>query len=450
MSSSLLIRGGTVVSADGVSIEDVRIHNGRVIEVGPDLRSETSPEFEADGLHLLPGVVDAHSHMWEPGLTSRPDFRDDTASAAVGGITTIIDHPLTPPEILTRQRFEEKARLGEATSHIDFALHAGLSPDTLEHLPEMAAAGATAFKFFTCDTGCAMQGFPTLDGQRNALRATASVGALALVHAEDQTILDANREALVARGEHPASAFLEWRTLDAELSAVRSVLELAKQEGAATYFVHCSAPEVVDVIAAARRTGVKTWAETCPHYLSLSADDIRRRGHWATTSPPVREVSQMREMRKRLGQAVSVIGSDHGSVAAERKAIDDAFQGQPGLPGNETMVALLLDLVSAQELALTTLVALTATNPASTFGLWPRKGALRPGFDGDVTIVDLNGSTTIDRATLHGATEWSPYEGWTLRGSVVATVVRGAIVAKDGALLSEPGYGQFYRRGHSE
>lgn len=445
MSRSLLIRGGMVASGRGVTRLDVRIVDGAIVEVGKDLTVSVERVIEADGLHVLPGIIDAHSHMWEPGLASRPDFRDDTASAAAGGITTIIDHPLTPPEIVTRPRFEDKVRLGERSSYVDFALHGGLDPDHLDDVAELWKAGATAFKMFTCETGCPMRGFLDEADQRAALRAVASLGGVVLVHAEDQAILDANRAQLLSSGDHRAEAFPRWRSLEAELSAVASILRLAKEEAASPYFVHCSAPDVVDLIAEAQRTGLRTWAETCPHYLSLTTEDIAKRGHRATTSPPVRDTDRMLALRTRLGTAVAVVGSDNGAVLAERKDIDDAFGGQPGLPGNETMLPLMLELVALGETSLDTVAAVLSENPARIFGL-TRKGRIDPGCDGDVTIVDLSTTTEVAAAGLHGPAGWSPYEGWRLRGRVVMTAIRGAVSVDGGDLRVEPGFGRFVPR----
>jgi dihydroorotase (multifunctional complex type) len=445
----LLVRGGTLVRSAGSEREDVRIRSGRIVETGPDLAPDGDPVLDAAGLHILPGVLDAHSHQWEQGLAARPDFRDDTASAAVGGIATILDHPLTPPEILDADRLRAKAELGERTSFVDFALHAGASPDHLDDMPGLWAAGAVAFKVFTCETGVPMAGFVTTATRRAVLERVAALDAITLVHAEDQAILDRGRARLEMEGRTEAAVFGEWRTPEAESVAVDEMLSLATRTGARVYFVHTSLPEAVEAVARARAAGTRAWAETCPHYLVLTDADIRERGHWATTSPPVRDGARQAFLRDQLSAGISVVGSDHGSVLPENKAGRDAFHGQPGLPGNETMVPILLDLVAQRVITIERMAALLAENPARLFGLFGRKGAIRTGFDGDLTIVDLAGETVPKAAEMIGVAGWTPYEGMHFRGRVEATVIRGRIVAQDGRLLVEPGVGRWVPRQHT-
>lgn len=445
----LLVRGGIVVRPTGSAREDVRIRSGRIVETGPDLAIEGEPLLDAAGLHVLPGVLDAHSHQWETGLASRPDFRDDTASAAVGGIATILDHPLTPPEVLDADRLRAKAELGERTSFVDFALHAGASPDHLDDMAGLWAAGATAFKIFTCETGVPMGGFVTTAARRAVLERVAALDAIALIHAEEQAILDRERARLEREGRTDVAAFGEWRSPEAEAAAVDEMLALAAETGGRVYFVHTSLPEAVEAVAQARRAGTNAWAETCPHYLTLTDDDIRERGHWATTSPPVRDRARREILRGQLSSGISAVGSDHGSVLPENKIGRDAFLGQPGLPGNETMVPILLDLVAQRVVTIERVVALVAENPARLFGLFGRKGAIQTDFDGDLTLVDLAGETVPKATEMIGVAGWTPYEGMRLRGRVEATIVRGRVVARDGRLLLGPGVGGWVPRQHA-
>jgi dihydroorotase (multifunctional complex type) len=442
----LLVRGGTVVRPTGSRREDVRIRAGTVAETGPRLVPEGEPALDATGLHVLPGVIDAHSHLWEAGFASRPDFRDDTASAAVGGIATIIDHPLTPPEILDVERFQAKIELGERTSFTDFALHAGASPDRLDELAGLWAAGATGIKVFACDTGIPMRGFVTSDTRRAVLERVAALDAIAVVHAEDQTVLDRQRTTLEREARTGAVWFGEWHAAEAETSAVDDVLAIAAATGARVYIAHSSLPETADAVAEAWGAGVRAWSETCPHYLTLSDQDIVEHGHWAVTAPPVRDPARRDRLRRQLSSEISVVGSDHCSVLPARKAGSNVFEGLPGVPGNETMVPILLDLVAQGVITIERMAALIAENPARLFGLFGRKGAIEPGFDGDLTVVDLEGETVPRAADMIGVAGWTPYEGIRLRGRVEATVSRGRIIARGGQLLGDPGVGQWIAR----
>jgi dihydroorotase/allantoinase len=444
--SNVLIRGGSLVDSSHVYEADVRIRDGRVVEVGPGLRSDGEELIDASGLMVLPGVIDAHSHQWEAGLASRPDFRDDTASAAAGGITTIIDHPLTPPEVLTAQRLRDKIDLGNRTSLIDFALHAGVGSGDLTHLGELWNAGVTSFKLFTCDTGIEMAGFTDRARLLTALSIISGLRGLAIVHAEDQAILDRNRTRLESEGRTDVRYFGEWRSAEAEGSAINFVLQAAAEAACPVYFVHTSIPEGVDAIASARRRGVTAFAETCPHYLYLTESDFDRLGHRATTSPPVRGIDRRSRLRSQLADEIAVVGSDNGTVMPANKSTRDAFKGQPGIPGNETMLPLLLNLVAEGVIPLTRVVALVAEGPARMFGLSARKGFLTPGHDGDVTLVDVSAPSVISASRLTGVAGWTPYEGWSIRGRVLRTLVRGRTVAVDGRAIGSPGYGRFVPR----
>ncbi len=443
---SVLVRGGTVVTASGRSRTDVRIVNGRIAEVGPDL-DPNGQIVDAGGLHVLPGILDSHHHQWEPGLASRPDFRDDTASAAAGGITTILDHPLTPPEVLDGRRFRDKLRLGERTSFVDFALHGGASPDRLDGLVEQWNAGATGFKIFTCETGVPMGGFVNPADRLAVMQQIASLHAIALVHAEDQVILDRNRERLRGATGRPGEVFGAWRSAEAEIAAAADLISIAAPLGARLYFVHTSTPVVVDLVTAARSRGEDVSVETCPHYLTFTEQDLAERGMWIATAPPVRDVASRDDLRRLLAKEIDVIGSDHGSVLPERKEIPDPFVAQAGVPGNETMVPLLLDLAARGVLTLERIVALTSTNPARIFALSDRKGAIAPGLDGDLTLVDLTASTIPMGDRMVGVAGWTPYERMEFQGSVTKTIIRGVVVATDGRPIQDPGFGRFIRRG---
>jgi dihydroorotase len=443
--SDLVVTGGILVSPRGSRRADIRIHQGTIAEINDHLDPGAADVVDASGLHVLPGVIDAHSHQWERGSASRPDFRDDTASAAVGGITTIIDHPLTTPEVLDDRRLIEKGKLGERTSFLDFALHGGASPETLDRIEGMWRAGATAIKFFTCKTGLSMGGFVTWQQRRAILERLAAVNALGIVHAEDEQILEANRKRMLANDLRDPRSFGDWRTPDAESRAVTAVLEMAGEVGARVYIVHTSTPEAVAAVVAARANGQTAYVETCPHYLILSDDDIRRAGHRYTTSPPVRDLDRQARLRRHLGTDIDVIGSDHCSMTLESKA-GDVFEGQPGLPSNEVLVPLMLDLVASGLLTIERLVAMWSTVPASIFGIDHRKGSVKVGLDGDLTLVDLSGQTVVRAQGMISVARWSPYEGRSLRGRVKSTIVRGTPVARDGRLLIEPGQAEWIRR----
>jgi dihydroorotase len=263
------------------------------------------------------------------------------------------------------------------------------------------------------------------------------------VHAEDQRILDEARSRFEAEDRDDLEAFFEWRSPAAEKTAVSAILQIALETGARTYVVHSSLPEAVAEIAAARMGGAAVYAETCPHYLTLTEAELLADNAWSTSAPPVRDHAHRDRLRSQIANEISVIGSDHCSApGGDRKAFSSAH----GLPGIETMLPLLLDLVNQGVLKLDRLVALVCEHPARLFGLAPRKGFLRPGADGDLVLVDSGAVMVPDAKQMVGAAGWTPYQGRRLRGRVIRTIVRGTTVAVDGRLVTAPGFGRFVRR----
>ena len=455
----MIVSGGAVVTPGGIVRADVFVEDGVVAALARALPRESGTEvIDATGCVVLPGVIDAHSHLWEAGFASGPNFADSTASAAAGGVTTVIDMPLTTPEVLDRATFRDKVRLGEKTSHVDFALHGGVCPDNLGALEGMWRAGATALKIFTCETGCAMAGVIDDGDLRDALETIAGFGGLATFHAENDALLRRNLHRLAASGRTDDATFCEYRDELVELEAIGRIVLIAEFTRARVNaeftrarvnIVHVTSARAVETALAARARGVEVFVETCPHYLYLTAEDVAERGAWATCAPPVRRRDKLEALRRMVADGlVRTIGSDHGPIDPElkRRGEGHVLQAQPGLPGNETMVPLLLNLVAEGVLTLEQVAELVAEAPARLYGLYPRKGAVAVGSDGDFTIVDPGERWTIRGADLVGRAGWTPYEGMEVQGRVRFTVVRGRVVAENGRVRGEPGRARFLPR----
>jgi allantoinase len=445
-----IVRGGTVVTPEGRYRADLMAREGVITAIGINLPVPPgSTVIDAEGLAVLPGMIDCHSHLWEAGFMSGDDFADSSASAAAGGITTLIDMPLTVPEVLDAPSFQAKAVLGERTSHVDFALHGGVSPDKFAHLEEQWNAGATAFKIFTCDTGCAMKGVVDDGDLVEAMSIIHRFDGLAIFHAENEELLQANRRKLDAAGRKDNAAFSDWRSETVELEAINRILFYAERIGTRVNIVHLTSPQGVAMIQAARARGVRATAETCPHYLYLSEDDMLQHGIWAMCAPPMRGAAARDGMRGLVANGgVFTVGSDHGPVdpALKRRGSNDVFAGQFGLPGNETMAPLMLNLAAEGHFSLERLTDVISRSPASLYDLYPRKGAIRIGSDADFTIVDPAADWTIKAADLIGKSGWTPYEGYPVRGRVEKTVVRGRVVAEKGRIAGRTGLAKFIPR----
>jgi dihydroorotase-like cyclic amidohydrolase len=357
--------------------------------------------------------------------------------------------PLTVPEVLDAGTLVQKARLGERTSHVDFALHGGVSPDKLASLEGMWLEGCTAFKIFTCETHCPMAGVIDDADLVEALTIIARLRGLATFHAENNELLVANLARLRAEGRADNGAFLAWRTETLELEAINRILFYAERTGARVNIVHVTSPDGVALIRRARERGVDATAETCPHYLYLTEDDILDRGAWVTCAPPMRSRAARDGMIALVDFGdILTVGSDHGPVDPElkRRGSNNILDGQPGMPGNETMVPLMLDLAARGVTSLERVAEVCSEAPARLYGLYPRKGAIEIGSDADFTVVDPERAWTIRQDVLIGKTGWTPYEGLDVRGRVAMTIIRGRVVARDGRVVSRPGHAAFVPR----
>lgn len=441
-----VIRGGVVVLPGGPAMVDIRVRAGRIAEVAADLDPAGAEVVDGRGLHVLPGAVDGHGHQWEPGFTSPPDFTDATASAAVGGVTTLLDHPLTTPVVVDRHGFEAKVALGARTALIDFGLHAGAAPGHLDDLPGLWAAGATGIKVFTCPTGTALDGFDDPALLAALFARLGAIGARALVHAEDAATLAAARSELERTGPAAPAALPAWHSREAEQRAVDRVLALAEIHDVETLIVHASQPEIVAAIAAANARGARAFAETCPHYLHLTDRDLETAGAWAMTAPPVRSAAARDRLRELLRDgAIETVGSDHCAIDRPGKDVATMAEVIPGVPGLDVFLPLLLDLVATGALDWAGLVGAIAGRPARLFDL-PTKGAIEVGRDADLVFVDPDRTWVIRAASLPSSAGWSPYEGRTVRGVVIETWSRGVPVARDGQPIGRPGHGRFIAR----
>lgn len=457
MIADLVIRGGTIVSAAGVRRGALAIMGGKIAAAGPDdAMPPGRATIDATGLHVLPGVLDTHVHLREPGVLAREDWLTGTQAAAAGGITTILEMPIAIPPVHTAALLEARAEIVRPKALVDFGLYAGAAADNLGEIEKMAASGAVAFKTFRTDPVPGREDefvgicCPDAGAMLEVMEATARTGLLHVVHAEEQQILDVTTARVRNSGRRDGRAHAAARPPVAETASVAQCIALAAATGARLQIAHVSAADAVAMIAAARARGVAVTAETCPHYLMLTEDALEQWGPYAKCNPPLRTA----EARDRLWEAVQdgsidVIGTDHSPFLVREKgaAGGDIWAAPPGLPGLEEFLPLMLTAVQEERLTLSQLVRLTCENPARLFGLWPRKGSLREGADADVTIVDTALERVHDHTRLYTKARDSAlvYDGMTLRGAPVATIVRGQIVMRDGRVIGEPGWGEWVR-----
>jgi allantoinase len=452
MSVDLAIAGATVVLPDGVRPTGIAIDAGRIVAIAPDDElPEARQRIGAAGLHVLPGVIDTHTHARDPSVDAREDFGSATAAAAAGGVTTILEMPISTPSVHSALAFDRRVEIVQPKAHVDFGLYGGAAGDNLAEIEGLAAAGVVGYKTFRTPVPAGRERefiglcAPDAADYLAALREVAKTGRIAAVHAEDSELLAANQRALLAADDRGPMSHARWRPEVVELASVAQSIELAMAAGARLQLAHCSNPTAVGLAVAARDRGRVT-IETCPHYLFLTEAEIERHGPFAKINPALRSAASVEGMWAAIAAGhVDVIGSDHSPFLMEEKAPfhDDMWGAFPGAPGLESLLPLLLTAVADGRLSLEQLVALTSANAARLYGLRD-KGAIRVGADADLAVVDLAYQGTIDthawftrsRAT---ATVW---DGMRVRALVRATVVRGRTVFRDGELVGAAGWGR--------
>lgn len=430
ITSDLAVRGGLLVTPVGVLAADLAVEGGRIAAVG--VVGAARREVNAEGLHVFPGLIDAHVHFNEPGRTHWEGFASGSAALAAGGGTLFCDMPLNAdPPLLTPAQFGTKLAAAERSSLTDFAFWGGLTPDNPGELGSLAACGVVGFKAFMCDSGIpefrAADDSTLLEGMRRA----AALGLPVAVHAESESLTQ-GLSAFRTAGGRSAADYLASRPVIAELEAIQKALLFAEETGAELHIVHVSTARGVGLVRAAAARGVLASCETCPHYLYFSEDDLLREGAALKCAPPLRSKRERAALLNALDD-IDLIASDHSPAPPELKTSADFFEVWGGIAGVQATLLTLLSLGVFPERA----AALTAQGPAERFRL-ARKGKLEPGYDADFTLVDLASSTTLDKTTSLTRHKNGAYRGATLKGRVRATYQRGRAIVEGGAVVAAP------------
>ena len=443
---SLLIAGGLVVDEQRVWRRDVLVRDERIEAIlEPGQAGAVDQRIDASGLHVLPGLVDAHVHFNEPGRTDWEGFSSGTAAAAAGGVTTVCDMPLNchPPTLDGRALHLKRAALREQAV-IDYALWGGVVPASIDHLAALQAGGVVGVKGFLCDSG--LVEYPPLDefALLDAMQRCAELGLLLGLHAEDAADTQARGEQARQAGHHSALDWARSRPVATEVAAVARSLALGAETGARLHVVHVSTAAAARLIAQARASGQDVSGETCPHYLALDETDLERLGPVAKCAPPLRARQEVDDLWSAvLDGSLDLVASDHSPCPPNLKDTTDIWSAWGGIGGVQTSLAVLLsEGVHRRGLDLSHLVRLVCGAPARRFGLWPRKGALQPGADADVVLVDLDQTWRLEAADLWTRWPVSPFVGRTFQGRVTTTLVRGQVVFEAGQVCMAPGYGR--------
>lgn len=454
-----IIRGGTVALPQGLmQPADLAIRDGKVAALlTPGADAEARHEIAADGRLVMPGVLDVHLHLGHGADISRPrvaaDAASESAAAASGGVTTMIPYLLGAEEHATI--FDEVVNVTAEGSLIDFGYHLIVSTEAqLAMVPRYVAdLGVTSFKIFMNNRNGEGQrlGLPDIDDGFlfRLARACAETGALVCPHPENIEVAQMLRAEVMARDPDGKGGLASWnatRPPFVEADAIARAALLAQAAGAAVYMVHTSSGLAMRAALEARERGVDITIETCPHYLTHDIGWARR--EVGKINPPLREAEDREALWDAIAAGhVDTIGSDHVHRALAAKA-GGIWKASPGCPGMETILPVMLsEGYHKRGLSLGRIVSLLCEGPARSMGLWGRKGALLPGFDADIAIVDLDARHVVTRDSVLSNAGYSIYEDWELTGQVERTLVRGREVFADGRpVAAAQGHGAYLKR----
>ena len=445
MTVDLVVKNARLVSPRGIIEAGVAVKEGKVVTIARDIHlPEGDRAIDAKGKYVLPGVLDGHAHTFLPPETPSTGMK----AAAKGGVTTMLEMPGTQFGCFTAEDFKLKRKTMERSSYVDFCIHAGCASGYPGELTKMHELGSTGSKFFISSAGPKWP--QTFDGEIiERFNEIADYGGLALIHAENDSILRDNLKRLNMEGRKDYTAHLEWRPRLAEVEAGKRIIDYLEVTGCKGMIVHTSVPETVWYSAESRIRGANTYVETCTQYLYLTEDDVKVNGPWNKFAPPPRTKEDKMELRRLLQEGwVDTVATDHAPYGKDRKedGLDDIFEAPNGIPGLETFLPLLLNGVSEGWLTLERLVEVSSEHPARIYGIYPRKGTLSLGSDADMVIVDLNKEAKITNDDQITACGWTPYDGLRVKGWPIMSIIRGDVVMENGEVFSEQGSGLFIPR----
>ena len=454
---STLIQNGTVVNADSTFPADILVDGERIKEVRQGIPASAADRvMDAKGMLLMPGGIDAHTHLDMPfgGTTSSDDFETGTRAAAFGGTTTIVDFAIQGRGTKMRDALDTWWKKGEGKACIDYGLHmivTDLGEAGLEDMDEMVKEGVASFKLFMAYPNVLMVDDATIF---KALSRTAKNGALICMHAENGSVIDVIVQRALAEGKTAPIYHALTRPTPAEAEAVHRAIAMAEIAGTPVYIVHLSSEDALNEVRAARDRGLPAFAETCPQYLLLSIEEMERpnfEGAKYVFTPPLREKKNLPKLWDGLKHDhLQVVSTDHCPFCFEDQKVlgkGDFTKIPNGGPGIENRLQLIYHHgVNQGKLTVNRFVELVSTTPARIFGMYPRKGVLAAGSDADIVFWDPTADYTISAKTHHMRVDYSMFEGYQVKGNVRTVMSRGEVIVDQGQFLGKVGRGQYLKR----
>ncbi|RSL17107.1 dihydropyrimidinase [Edaphobacter aggregans] len=456
-----LIQNGTVVNATGQQKADVLIEGETVTQVAPNIAPDSHTTVDATGLFVIPGGVDAHTHMDMPfgGTVSADDFLTGTRAAAIGGTTTIVDFAIQARGTRMRDALDIWRAKAEGKACIDYGLHmivTDLGSDAgkqgLADMDDMVREGVASFKLFMAYPNVLMVDDATIF---KALQQTAKNGALICMHAENGSVIDTIVQQTLAQGKTAPIYHALSRPTIAEAEAVNRCIAMAEIAGTPIYIVHLSSEDALNQVREARDRGLPAFAETCPQYLLLSIEDQMPGKSFEEAkyvfTPPLREKKNQPKLWDGLvHDHLQVVSTDHCPFCfADQKQLgkDDFSKIPNGGPGVENRMQLLFHHgVNAGKITLERFVEITSAAPARIFGMYPTKGVIAPGADADIVLWNPAAEHLISAATHSMRCDYSMFEGWKVKGNAQKVFSRGELIVDNGKYIAATGRGKYIRR----
>lgn len=453
----LLIKNVSIPMMEGnkTLTRDILVVGEKIVCISRGVELEAGKVVDAKGLLLLPGAIDPHVHFNDPGYTFREDFFHGSLSALYGGVIMVMDIPSTSiPEVTNPENLKIKLEEINNKSFIDFGLYGGISGSTIKKetfkkdIDGLIEEGVFGFKVRTISGKINYPGLSYVE-INNVLGLLKNTGLPMLVHAEDEVLVELSTKKVLEEKDHSLMAWVRARPVEAEIMAVKNILNVQGTTNGRVHFVHISSGVSVEEIALAKERGFQVTAETAPHYLFFTQDDYSTLGSILKTAPPVRTLEDREILWEGLKKGIiDYIATDHAPAEHPReKSSGSILTDYAGIPGVQLMLHFMFSEGYLKgRIDLETLVKVTSTNAAKVWGLYPRKGSLAPGADADLVLINPEESWVITPDLLKSKNKYTPFTGLKITGKVERVFLRGKEILRGDLLTGKPGDGRFTRR----
>ncbi|MBM4241806.1 MAG: amidohydrolase family protein [Euryarchaeota archaeon] len=404
----------------------IGVDNGIIVFI-KKIPTKSEKTIDVKGNIVLPGLIDAHVHLRDPGLTYKEDFQTGTMAAACGGFTTVLDMPNTVPPTTTSKAFSRKLEIAGKKSLVDFGLHAGA--DDLSEIKKLSKFKPSSFKIYMDQVN---------DGFLKDAFAEISMlekNQLISLHAEDKEIVKKCTKKLKDEKLTDPEIYQKARPPIAETVAISKAISMAMNLGIQIHICHVSTKESLNIINNAKKDGCRVTSEVTPHHLFLSSDYLKKMGNFAKTNPPLRDKEH--ELGINDLANIDIIGTDHAPHTIPEKE-QNVWDAPPGIPNLETTLPLLLTQVNQNTISFDDIKRLLCENPSKIFSL-NQKGFIKEGMDADFVVIDMKKESVINPENFRSKAKYSPFEGWNVKGMPIMTMVRGNVVMKDGEVFENKG-----------